>query len=78
MFNWLLPSKPPSGSEWAVLFWAFVALLVLAGLAGITGGILASPEQPEVAAALLRYGGRMLGLGLGLGLVVGLVRRWLD
>lgn len=55
-----------------------MALLVLAGLAGITGGILASPEQPEVAAALLRYGGRMLGLGLGLGLVVGLVRRWLD
>ncbi len=78
MFNWFLPSKPPSHSEWAVLFWTFVALLVLAGLTGITFGYLAPPEKHEVAVALLRYGWRMLGLGLGLGLVVWLVRRWLD
>lgn len=45
MFNWFLPSKPPSHSEWAVLFWAFVVLLVLAGLTGITFGYLAPPEK---------------------------------
>lgn len=76
--NWLLPSKPPSPSEWAVLFWAFVVLLVLAGLTGVTLSFLAPPEKHEVAVALARYGWRTLAAGLGLGLVVWLVRRWLD
>ena len=78
MFFWPFPSKGPTPSEWAVLMWAFVVLLVLAGLVGLAVSWSASPEKHEVAVALAHYSVWTLVIGLGLGLAVWLVRRFID
>lgn len=78
MFGWFSPSQPPTPSEWAVLFWGFVVLLVLAGLAGLTLSCFVPPEQHELAVRLAHYGLRSLLAGIGLGVAVWLVRRFID
>jgi hypothetical protein len=75
MLDWLFPSKPPTSSEWAVLLWAFVVLL-LAGAAALVLSFFA--EDRRIAVGLATYGVRTLAVGAGIGLMVWLVRRFVD
>ncbi len=75
---WLIPTRPPTSSEWAVLFWAIVVLLVLAGLAGLIASLLAPAEKHAVAVALAHISLWILGTGVVLGVVNWLVRRLID
>ena len=75
---WPIPSKPPTPSEWAVLVWAFVVLLILAGVAGLIVSAFAPPEKHELAVELARYGLRSLGVGLALGVGLWAFRRFVD
>jgi len=76
MPDWLIPSKPPTSSEWAVLLWAFVVLLLLAGAAALVLSFFA--EDRRIAVGLATYGVRTLAVGIGIGLMVWLVRRFVD
>lgn len=78
MFNWFSPSKSPTPSEWAVLMWAFVVLLILAGVAGLIISAFVPPEKHELALELAHYGFRSLGVGLVLGVGLWAFRRFVD
>jgi len=76
MLDWLIPSRPPTPSEWAVLFWAFVALLIVSGLVAVIASFFA--ENPKIAVELVKYGARTLTVGVGIGAATWLVRRFVD
>ena len=75
---WLIPSKPPTPSEYAVLFYAFSILSMLAGIIGLVVSFSAPPEKHEVALALAHYSFWALGIGTVVGFGVWLVRRLID
>jgi len=76
VLDWLFPSRPPTPSEWAVLFWAFVTLLIVAGLVALVASFFA--EDRKIAVELVKYGVRTLAVGAGIGLTTWLVRRFVD
>ena len=76
--SWPIPSKPPTPSEWAVLMWAFVILLILAGMAGLIVSLAAPPEKHELAVEIAHYGLGSVGIGVGLGVALWIVRRLVD
>jgi hypothetical protein len=73
-----LPSKKPTPSEWAVLFYSFCILLIVAGIAGLSVSLFAPPEKHEIAVALARHSSLLLASGLVIGGCAWFVRRWLD
>jgi hypothetical protein len=75
---WPIPSKPPTPSEYAVLIWAFVVLLVLAGLIGLAVSFSAPPEKHELAVALAHYSLGSLAVAIVIGFVLWLFRRFVD
>ena len=78
MFDWPIPSKPPTPSEWAVLLWAFIILLVLGGLVGLIVSFSAPPEKHEVAVALAHYSIWTIVAGIGIGFALWVIRRLMD
>ena len=76
MLDWLFPSRPPTPSEWAVLLWAFVVLLILAGMVALATSFFV--EDRKLAVELAKYGLRTLAVGAGIGLTTWLVRRFVD
>ena len=75
---WLIPSKPPTPSEYAVLLYAFSILAILAGLVGLVVSFNSPLEKHAAALALERYSFWALGTGMVFGFGVWLVRRLID
>lgn len=72
------PSKRPTPSEYAVIAVGASALLILLGLVGFGFRILAAPQKPELAAALVYYSSWSLGIGIFIGFSYWLFRRLID
>jgi hypothetical protein len=72
------PSTPPTPSEYGVIAVGASGLLVLLGLVGFCFRFFAAPQNPEIAAALIRYSGWSLGIGLFIGFSYWVIRRFTD
>jgi len=72
------PTKPPTGSEYAVIVWLIAGLLMAFGIAAFVIGFRAPPQKHGVAIALEHCALWSFGLGVGIGAIYLLFRRLTD
>lgn len=58
------PIQPPTGAEYAVLFWAILIVLVGSGAVCLFLGYRAPAEEADEAAQLIRHGYALITAGL--------------
>jgi hypothetical protein len=72
---WLMPSKPPTRSEYAVLVVSVSILFMVIGIVALVAGFRAPPGKHEIAVALEHRGAVFLGVGLAIAFGYWLYRR---
>ena len=78
MWWFLLPSKKPTPSEYAVLVVASALLFVVIGIIALVFAVRAPESKHEAAVALAHLGFWCLGIGGAIGLAYWLHRRLKD